>query len=217
MPRPTIRLMDKLNSKNYTKPEQARAEKAMQDIVQATKDLIALDKAEELTTRGLTAKSGYSTGTLYRYFKKLDDLFVFVLVKRRREILEDLAKKIVDHSPHDNVQVLAHILINTGIDTWQNTISKRLFSMFIRQYFKRAEEPERFQVIGDLLIEPLYQAQRKDQTNTMQVMEEDELRLVIRCVQSAINSPMLEGNEFAGSDSHKRLACEIAVKLFKKS
>ena len=216
MLRPTIGIMDKLDSDNYTKPEQARAEKAMQDIVQATKDLVALDKAAELTSRGLTAKSGYSTGTIFRYFKKLDDLFVLVMVRRRREMLDVLATHISMHPPHEDIHVLARTIVHNAIDTWRNTISKRMFAIFIRQYFKRASEPEKFMVIGELLVEPLLQVQRDDQTNTIKLMQGDELRLAIRCIQTAINSPMLEGSDFAGTEEHKRIATQIAVKLFKK-
>jgi len=208
--------MDKLDPGNYTKPEQKRAEDAIESIVQATKELIAIDKIEELTTRGLTGKSGYSTGTLYRYFKKLDDLFVFVMVRRRREMLDALADHICKHPPHEDIHVLAKTIVHNAIDTWRNTISKRMFGMFIRQYFKRSPKPEMFMLIGDLLIEPLLEVQRRDQTNTIKIMQGDELRLAIRCIQTAINNPMLESTDFAGTEEHKRIATEIAIKLFKK-
>jgi len=208
--------MDKLDPNNYNIPEQQRAEKAIEAIIQAGKELIALDKAEELTTRRLTEKSGYSTGTLYRYFKKVDDVFVFLLVKRRKELFDDLANKISKHSPTDDVTILADTVTRTAIETWKKTVSKRVFLMFIRQYFKRTPEPEMFQAVGDLLIPALTEVQRQDKTNTIKAMDEHELRLAIRCIQTAVNSPMLEGLDFAGSEEHKKITREIAIKLFKK-
>lgn len=208
--------MDKLNPKNYRQPIQDRANIAYEAILESAKELIALDKEELLRARNLTQRAGYSTGTIYRYFKKLEDIFVLLFVQKRKQTIQELVQKIDQHSPHDNLSILINNVLEAGIRAQRNGVSKKLFSIFVKHYFRRVPEPEMFMAVGDLLIEPLYQAQRRDQTNTMKVMEINELKLKIRCIQTAMLIPMLEGSELVGTDEHMKLAHEIAISLLGK-
>jgi AcrR family transcriptional regulator len=56
------------------KPKQERAQKAIEDILDSAQELSDEGLIELLNARALSEKSGYSVGTIYRYFEKFDDI-----------------------------------------------------------------------------------------------------------------------------------------------
>jgi AcrR family transcriptional regulator len=67
------------DKKLRTQPKQSRAEVTAETIIQAA--INALESAEEIesvTSNNLAVRSGYSVGSLYRYFKNKDDLYTSI-------------------------------------------------------------------------------------------------------------------------------------------
>ena len=64
------------DKKLRTQPKQSRAEVTADIIIQAA--INAIESAEDIdavTSHNLALKSGFSVGSLYRYFKNKDDLY----------------------------------------------------------------------------------------------------------------------------------------------
>ena len=69
-----------MDSLHLNTPSQERSAKAVKAIMQAARELIEADASKSPTSRELVEKSGYSMGTIYRYFEKIDDLFVYLFI-----------------------------------------------------------------------------------------------------------------------------------------
>jgi hypothetical protein len=88
--------------------------------------------------------------------------------------------------------------------------------MVIRKYFRHSKEPEKFNILMDVLITPFIEAQKRDQTNTFRITTENDMRLQVRAIQMAIRNPFFEDDPIAGTDEHRRLVIEMGVRLLCK-
>jgi hypothetical protein len=91
------------------------------------------------------------------------------------------------------------------------------YKSLVRLLFKMAKNPEELNQVTDSVVPRLLQLQRKNVTGTIKVMNEDECRLALRGFQAIMRSPFMEGDAFAGSEEHKKYACELGIALFGKA
>ena len=208
-----IKKMNDFKRNYHVIPEQKRAEMAIEAILEAAKQAVILEKPEGLTARELSSRAGYSVGTIYRYFEKIDDVFIHLFMKRRSNRFSILAENIDHHSATDGVEVLVKLIVTSLIDELQNAHPK-ILKMVIRQFFKRANEPEQFNAIVDTIIPNLIQVTQLDLTGTFKIMSEAEASLMLRAMQAVIRSPFLEESPIAGSEEHRRFAYEVGMSLF---
>lgn len=170
------------------------------------------DCFELLNAWNLAAKSGYSVGTIYRYFEKLEHVFLSLFLRRRTKAIAKIRNVINDHHPHSEVGELVTRVVDIGMAEWSSKNPKILI-MVVRQFFRHAEEPEKFNTLADELIPAILTAQRRDQTDTFRLMTYDELRLQVRAFQMTIRNPFIEGDSFAGSLEHRLFSIEMGIRL----
>ena len=91
-------------------PKQSRAEATAETIIQAA--IYALESAEEIesvTSQNLAVKSGYSVGSLYRYFKNKDDLYTSIWRFFVTRLHAGLVPKIEAFPDHGTVRQLIRL------------------------------------------------------------------------------------------------------------
>ena len=201
-----------------TKNESVHPEKstAAMDAVEAA--VVSMMKKEVLhvpTVREISQKSGYSVGTIYNYFKNMDSVFVYVFLRKQKYILNRLINVINSHPSNKNSEILIESIFEGFFRETEN-LKPVLVRFFVRHFFKTASSPERFNIAIDVLIPPLIQARVRDTTGTFAIMDEEELRLLLRGMQAVVRAPLFEQNPFFGTQEHKRLAKEVCMRLFLK-
>ncbi|MDL2218305.1 TetR/AcrR family transcriptional regulator [Christensenellaceae bacterium OttesenSCG-928-M15] len=65
-------------------------------FITAAETLLREDGIHDLTIRKVAQEAGYSSATLYSYFKDLDELILFASLKYRREYLKKLSEEITE-------------------------------------------------------------------------------------------------------------------------
>ena len=105
------------------------------------------------------------------------------------------------------------------VDHYFNDLSRRKPSRGIplyRMFIKASVDPENMAKPIDVLIEPLMNAQKINKTDTMKIMDENEVRIYLRGALAMVRSDFLEGNPYFGTPSHQRVVLEALVRLFQK-
>lgn len=197
-------------------PDQQRSARTVDEILQSASSLSDEGLAELLSARAVSAKSGYSVGTIYRYFEKIDDVFLELLLRRRKKALKFIAQLVDSHNPKEPLIKLITTLTHMMIDEWSSK-NPKIIQLVIRQYFKRSKAPEMYNAILDDLIPSFMAAQVRDQSGTFKVMSIEEMRLTVRVLQMAIRNPFFEGGNFAGTPEHRRFVIDMGVKLLGRS
>lgn len=196
-----------------TNPEQDRSEKAIETIFEAATQLAISGDPNLLNIRELSERSGYSIGNIYHYFFKIDDLFSYVFNMRREKVHLAFGENIKKIDPNATAYDLFTKLVDDSFLVWKQPQPKLLNKM-LRQYLKRCKEPEKFNAIADLLAPPFLEALRKNKSDTFRRIEFNELRILLRMIQSAIGAPFIEQDPIAGTEEHRTIAINCCCVLF---
>jgi len=207
--------MSDINHFLKSKLEQDRSIKAIDDIFETATQLAISGDPSLLNIRELSYKSGYSTGSIYHYFSKIDDLFSYVFNRRREKVHAAFGENILSMDENSTVNQVFEKLVDDSFVIWKQPHPKLLNKM-MRQYLKRSKEPEKFFAIADSLVPFFLKMINKNKSGTIRLIEENELRILLRMTQQAIGSPFMEQQPIAGSAEHRKIAVEICCKLFQK-
>ena len=205
-----------VDKKLRIQPKQARAEATAETIIQAA--INALESAEEIesvTSQNLAVRSGYSVGSLYRYFKNKDDLYTSIWRFFVTRLHAGLVPKIESFPNHGTVRQLMMMVSGYYFDNLRSRNPGKVIP-FYRLFIKSLPDPENIYKTMDVLIPPLLQAQIRNQSETMKIMDENELRICLRASHAMIRNDFLERAPYFGTASHQRVVLDLMVRLFQK-
>ena len=197
-------------------PKQSRAEATAETIIQAA--INALESAEEIesvTSQNLAIRSGYSVGSLYRYFKNKDDLYTSIWRFFVTRLHAGLVPKIEVFPEHGTVRQLMMMVSGYYFDNLRSRKPGKVIP-FYRLFIKAVPDPENIYKTMDVLIGPLMQAQTRNQSGTMKIMDENELRICLRASHAMIRNDFLERSPYFGTSPHQRVALDLMVRIFQK-
>jgi len=204
------------DKKLRTQPKQSRAEVTAETIIQAA--IHALEGAEEIesvTSHNLAVRSGYSVGSLYRYFRNKEDLYASIWRFFVTRLHGGLVPKIDAFPDHGTVRQLMMMVSGYYFDNLRSRKPGKVIP-FYRLFIKSAADPENIYKTMDVLIDPLMRAQTRNQSGTMRIMDENELRICLRASHAMIRNDFLERAPYFGTPSHQRVALDLMVRLFQK-
>lgn len=204
------------DKKLRTQPKQSRAEVTADIIIQAA--INAIESAEDIeavTSHNLARKSGFSVGSLYRYFKSKDDLYSSLWLFFVTRLHAGLVPKIDGFPDHGTVRQLMMMVSDYYFDNLRSRKPGKVIP-FYRLFIRSVPDPENIHKTMDVLIAPLMQAQTRNQSGTMKIMDENELRICLRASHAMIRNDFLERVPDFGTPSHQRVVLDLIVRLFQK-
>ena len=205
--------MDYFEEFGFKAPKQQRAIKTVEEIIKAMEELSRSGDLEEVGTRELSEHSGHSIGSIFHHFKKIEDIYLYIFLLKRRKGIEKLADIINQHPSDQPLRVLMGHLIKSIIDDLSRP-PRKILSHVIHQYLKRAKVKALLDIESDSLIPLIIKVSQQDKTNTFHNFNENELTLRIRTIHSITWSPFLEEDPIAGTNEHLEMAINLAAQLF---
>ena len=198
---------------NADKKISRTAKKSQTAILLAGEKLVLSGNINLITAENLSKYSGYSVGNIYHHFKNLDQVFINIFLKKRLEIFLELADEINKFPKNKSCEELCEILVNKNFERVTKLKIKMLQYLF-KIVLTKSEEPEKINLIIDVLIDPLIECRKRNKTNSFRKIEEDEMRLLLRSYQVFVRSPFLENQPIAGTVAHRNLTLDLCQKLF---
>lgn len=92
------------------KPVQARSQKVVDDLIEATAQVIAQRGLEQTTTNHIANRAGVSVGSLYQYFADKNELVAAVMLQLSREITAAVDQTLADIMQDDTASVVRGLL-----------------------------------------------------------------------------------------------------------
>ena len=201
------------NEFGFVTPKQERAKKAIDDIELAIELLSKNFNLEGITARDISDRSGYALGTIFHHFKKLDKIFIYLFLARRKRAYEKVIEIMEKHPSDQPLIVLLSDVINFLMDEMLR-VDRKNFIFTVRLLLNRSKNPQLMNTQIDVLIPYWMNANQQDKTNTVLNYSEDELRLRLRAIQSIVRSPFLEENALAGTAKHREMSLNLALQIF---
>lgn len=197
--------------------QQERASITADAIVEAA--ILALEESagdlDKISSQILAKKSGFSVGSLYRYFTDKEHLYSQVWLYFIGRLHKSLVLKIDSFPANGTVRQLMMVILDHYFSDLSSRNSRRMVRIF-RLCIRSLPDPENIAKPIDVLIDPLMRTQSRNQTETMRMMDENELRVILRGALAMVRSDFLEQNPYFGTSSHQRLMLDSMVRLFQK-
>ncbi len=194
--------------------KQKRGELTSLRILDCTLKLIGENNFsyERITLKDLSVLTGYSIGTIYRYFDDKDDLLATVGGYFLSKIHTEAVNLIDSFS---NTGTFEQLLIQL-IDHYINKLNFKdipqmiaLYRLFIRSTF----EPELIQTSIDILIVSFAKAALNNVSGTFPSIEESRIKILLRGISSMVTSPLLENNPYFHSDDYRHFLIKTTIDL----
>jgi AcrR family transcriptional regulator len=196
---------------------QPRSALTAEAIIQAA--ILAIEDSDELkgvSTKDISKKSGFSVGVLYRYFKNKEHLFASIWSYFITRLHSSLISKLEVFPNFGTVRQLMMLITEHYFDDLKKRNRSKVIK-FYRLYIQSSDEPENISKPIDILIKPLDQVIRRNQSGTIRTLEEDEIRIYLRAALAMVRSDFLEGNSFFGTPKHRQFVLDSLVRMFQKS
>lgn len=198
---------------NVDKKISKTSKKSQEGIILAGEKLLLSGNVNLINAENLSKQSGYSIGNIYHHFKSLDQVFIKIFLKKRLDIFLELVDEINKFPKNKSCEELCKILVNKSFER-ANKLKIKVLQYIFKIMLTKSEQPEKINLIIDVLIEPLIECRKRNKTNSFREIEEDEMRLLLRSLQAFIRSPFLENQSIAGTALHKELTLNLCQKLF---
>lgn len=209
-------LIPKFGEKKPAARVQPRSSLTSEAIIQAA--ILVIEDSDELkdvSTKHISKKSGFAVGVLYRYFKNKEHLFASVWMYFVTRLHSSLISKLEVFPNFGTVRQLMMLITEHYFDDLKKRKRTKVIK-FYRLYIQSSDEPESISKPIDVLIKPLDQVIRINQSGTIRVLEEDEIRIYLRAALAMVRSDFLEGNPFFGTPKHQQFVLDTLVRMFQK-
>ena len=163
------------------------------------------------TARAISTKSGYSVGSIYKYFGSIGALAAFLFFKKQSMAAARIRSIIDSHDPHDDVATLSQKIVDVcfaNLRRFNPKIARFAFEMAL----KHSEKPASVDAVLDGIAAAMVVASSRDQTGSFRRLDDTEARLVLRGVASVIRAPLLEGSPFFGTEQHEAIAKDVLLR-----
>jgi len=185
-------------------------------IIQAA--ILAIEDSDEfkdVSTKDISKKSGFAVGVLYRYFKNKEHLFASVWMYFVTRLHIRLVHKLEEFPNFGTLRQLMMLITEHYFDDLKKRKRSKVIK-FYRLYIQSADAPELISKPVDVLIRPLDQVIRRNQSGTIRILGEDEIRIYLRAALAMVRSDFLEDNPFFGTPKHQQIVLDSLVRMFQK-
>jgi AcrR family transcriptional regulator len=180
-------------------------------IVNATESIIA-DTEKLPTTRQIVKKSGYSFGSIYRYFISVPDIVEKIVIDRQMANVSVIKDVIAEHSPTDRVEFFCERLLNLSFSLSQS-INPNLARLVFGVVLDHSRQSKVLNIVPDQLVESVLALIEADLSGTFQKHSYLEVRMLLRTMVFMIRTPLLENSEFFGTTDHKNMVRKYMLKM----
>ena len=168
---------------------------------------------KQASTREIVARSGFSVGSIYRYFSSKEDIYSKIWVHFASKLNQCLIVKLEAFPVTGNVKALMTLIVDHYMQELKNRRPEIVISIF-RIFIKNAKNPELLHTHFNAIVPPLAQCLKKNQSGTIRVFNDDELKLYVIAGVSMIRNSYMEQDQYFGTEQHRLATINALTKLF---
>jgi len=109
------------------KRQQQQSEEIKSRILDIAQRIISEESLEALSIRRITNEMGYSSGSIYHYFKSKDDIILCILQERYQKIIKSVKPADTDSSPDEIIRASMKGYIYNCLE-WSSLYKAMMFS-----------------------------------------------------------------------------------------
>lgn len=196
-------------------PKQDRSHARVEKILDAVELLSSEKPAKKIGIKSISKKAYISVGAIYHHFPSVNSIYASLLLRKVRSRIKGLTNLIDSLEPTVDLEKFADLLIDQAFYEWgQKSVAAR--NEALEFYYQNANQPEFLYSYAEALYPHVNAFIKRNQTNTFRDITEEEWPFLNRASQTAILSPFLEQSPIAGTDRHRAIIKDIALRIYSK-
>ena len=192
--------------------KQERAQKTLDDLLEAALQLVETGDPESFTARNVAKISGYALGTVSRQLVHIENVFLWAIEERRRQNFEDLIEFIDNADPNYKSQYFSYDVADFCIERI-SLVKPKVMIFFEARILKRAEYVSDLISYPDMVIPHIIGLTEKNQSGTFRNINQDNAKLIVRSLAVAVERPFLESDPIAGTKDHREQLADLIYRL----
>lgn len=207
--------MNAPNKYFVNEPKQERSHARVEKILDAVESLSVEAPSKKIDIKSIAKKAFVSVGAIYHHFPSVNSIFASLLLRKVQLRIQELAALIDSLGPEVSLEQFVDLLIDQAFYEWgQKPIAAKNEALDF--YYQHAHKPEFFYSYAQSVYPHVNAFIQRNETNTFRVITEEEWPFLNRISQTAILSPFLEQSPIAGSDKHREIVRDIALRIYSK-
>lgn len=196
-------------------PKQDRSHARVEKILDAVESLSIEKPAKKIDVKSISKKAYISVGAIYHHFPSINSIFASLLLRKVQSRIKGLTHLIDSLDSTVDLEKFADLLIDQAFYEWgQNSVAAK--NEALEFYYQNANQPEFLYSYAEALYPHVNAFIKRNQTNTFRDITEEEWPFLNRASQTAILSPFLERSPIAGTDKHRAIVKDIALRIYSK-
>lgn len=198
-----------------TESKQERAQATIETIVEAALLVVEEKGLTGASPTVIAKRSGFSIGTIYRYFKDKDSIFItaFEYVTQRQHAA--MIEKILSFPTSGTSRQFAMCLVDHYLQILHRRNPKFVIPV-LRGYLKRSPAPEKFLQHIDVLLDPVLELIIKNTSNTFSDFDKKRLKLCFRAIATLVSTTFYEEESHYKDSAHAQFIVDTTAKLLSK-
>lgn len=192
--------------------DQDNRKEGIREIIAEALEALARQSPDRPPSAGaISTKSGYSVGSIYKYFGSLGNLVAFLFFKKQSLAASRIRDIIGSHDPHHDVTILSQKIVEVCFVSFRS-FNPKVARFAFEMALKHSETPDSVDAVLDGIAATLVVAGNRDLTGSFRRLDHTEAKLVLRGVASVIRAPLLEGGSFFGTQQHEAIAKDVLLR-----
>lgn len=204
--------MPKTTKTDFSKTEQDRSKKTLDDLLASAYLLVEEAKPEKFTSRELAEKSGYALGTLVKRLGSIENVFLWAIKKGREKHFDSFTEIVREFDENLHLNNLLEQITDATFSSMKGVNPKVIRYFEDRSAKKNGFDPDFFNY-SDAFVKPFIATAKRNKTNTFRLLSEAEGKLIFRSTLTLAERPFVEGNPIAGTKEHRRIVIENLTRL----
>lgn len=197
------------------KPKQKRSQARLEKILDTVESISTEAPTKKIDIKTIAKRSFVSVGAIYHHFPSVNSIFASLLLRKIQFRIHYLGILIDSLGPEVTLEQFFDILIDKAFYEWgQKPIAGK--SEALKFFYQNANKPEFLYTYTQSLYPHLNSFIQRNKTDTFRQITEDEWPFLNRVALTTILSPFFEQSPLAGSDTHRAIAKNIAVRVCSK-
>ena len=197
---------------DFSKTEQERSKRTLDDLLATAYFLVEEAKPEKFTSRKLAEKSGYALGTLIKRLGSIENVFLWAIKKGQEKHFDRFAEITSNFDENLPLNDLLEQITDATFASMKGVNPKVIRYFEDRSAKKNGFDPDFFNY-SDAFVKPYIETAKRNKTNTFRIFSEAEGRLIFRSTLTLAERPFVEGNPIAGKKEHRRIVIENLTRL----
>lgn len=196
-------------------PKQKRSQSRVEKILDTVESISTEAPSKKIDIKTIAKRSFISVGAVYHHFPSVNSIFASLLLRKIQFRIHYLGVLIDSLDPEVSLEEFFDILIDQAFYEWgQKPIAGK--SEALKFFYQNAQKPEFLYSYTQSLYPHINSFIERNNTNTFREITDDEWPFLNRVALTTILSPFFEQSPIAGSETHRAIVKDIAVRICSK-